>query len=217
MFVACLTAFLALPAGKTAKAAEGDRPGTFEYYALVLTWSPTYCQGEGRSRKDAQCDVSRPRTFTLHGLWPQYEEGWPLNCPTGRRNWVPQRVIDEIADIMPSKGLVIHEYRTHGTCSGLEPVEYFAVARELYDQVRVPAAFTASEAATLSPDEIERVFAEANRWLKPDMMSVTCRDGKFLDLRICFGRDLFPRNCGVNESQTRLCRARRITVPAHAP
>ncbi len=214
---ACLIAFLAaLSTGET-RAAENDRPGAFDYYMLVLTWTPSYCLGEGRRRKDAQCGTKRPRAFTLHGLWPQYEEGWPLNCPTGRRPWVPPRVIDEMADIMPSKGLIIHEYRTHGTCSGLDPAEYFAVARELYEQVRVPERFASAETGTLSPEEIERAFADANAWLKPEMMSVTCRGGRLLDLRICFGRDLFPRNCGVNEDQKRLCPAAKITIPPVAP
>ncbi|MGV1014496.1 MAG: ribonuclease T2 family protein [Methyloceanibacter sp.] len=198
----------------TAHAATNDRPGAFDYYTLVLTWTPSYCLGEGRSRKDAQCDTARPYAFTLHGLWPQYDEGWPLNCPTGKRPWVPQRVIKEMRDIMPSKSLIIHEYRAHGTCSGLDPAQYFAVARELFERVRIPARFVSLESGvTLSPDEVERAFAEANPWLKPDMMAVTCRGGNLLDLRICFGRDLFPRGCGVNESQTRLCRANRIAVP----
>ena len=27
-----------------------------------------------------QCDPDRDLGFTLHGLWPQYEEGWPEDC-----------------------------------------------------------------------------------------------------------------------------------------
>jgi len=218
LLVACALAFVAMLIASLTSAAEGDQPGEFDYYVLVMTWAPSYCQGEGRNRKDAQCSTTKPRDFTLHGLWPQHKEGWPLNCPTGKRNWVPQRVIDDMADIMPSKGLMIHEYRAHGTCSGLEPDEYFAVARELYQQVRVPPLFTAADTVdTLSPEEIERAFIEANAWLKPEMLAVKCRDGKFLDLRICFGRDLFPRDCGINEEQSRLCRASRITVPPVGP
>jgi ribonuclease T2 len=210
--VLAVASLASLPAG-AARSAEGDRPGAFDYYVLVLTWSPSFCLSARARKDDAQCITGKPRSFTLHGLWPQYEEGWPLNCPIGKRPFVPQSVIDEMRDIMPSKGLIIHEYRTHGTCSGLAPDQYFAVARELYERVTVPARFASPDAVTLAPDEIESEFARANSWLKPDMMAVTCRGGKFLDLRICFGRDLFPRDCGANESQTRLCRAGRIAVP----
>ncbi len=54
-------------------------------------------------------------------------------------------------DIMPSKNLVIHEYRAHGTCSGLEPAQYFAVARVLYERVSVPPRFLAADAGLLPP------------------------------------------------------------------
>jgi ribonuclease I len=128
---------IALSAGLATSAAPAgwhDKPGAFDYYALVLGWAPSYCRSEGRFRHDGECGTSKPRAFVLHGLWPQYAKGWPEDCPTGRRPWVPSHVIDEMRDLMPSKSLIIHEYRTHGTCSGLEPAQYFGVARELYER-----------------------------------------------------------------------------------
>ncbi len=212
--LACLAA-LGIALGALAhRAGARDVAGAFDYYVLVLTWSPSYCLGEGKQRKDAQCRIDKRHTFTLHGLWPQYEKGWPEDCEIGKRPWVPQSVIEEISDIMPSRNLVIHEYRTHGTCSGLEARQYFSVARELYERIKVPQRFAAPTSAhALSPDEIERAFLEANDWLEPEMMSVTCRGENLLDVRVCFGRDLFPRHCGLNEDQRRLCRANRIAVP----
>jgi hypothetical protein len=44
------------------------------------------------------------------------------------------------------------------------------------------------------------------------MMAVTCRGDELLDVRFCFGRDLFPRPCGANEDQSRLCRLDTITL-----
>ena len=198
--------------------AERNKPGAFDYYVLVLSWTPSYCRGEGRERKDGQCETARPRAFLLHGLWPQYDEGWPEDCPTVMRPWVPRRVIDEMRDIMPSKNLIIHEYRTHGTCSGLGPAQYFDVARELYERVSVPPSFLAPDAnRVLSADAIEREFGSANPWLKPEMISVSCRRENLIDIRVCFGRDLFPRACGVNEDQKRLCPAAKIAVPPVTP
>jgi ribonuclease T2 len=55
--------------------------------------------------------------FVVHGLWPQYAKGW-LSFET-RENWVPQKLIDGMMDVMPSKKLIIHEWKKHGTCSGL--------------------------------------------------------------------------------------------------
>ena len=205
-------AFLAAVAAALGTVGQRDRPGAFDYYALVLGWSPTYCNTDGRDRHDRQCDSAR--AFTLHGLWPQYEKGWPQDCMTGQRPFVPHDVIDRIYDIMPSAHLVIHEYRTHGTCSGLDPTRYFAVMRELYERVAVPARFAHPEAGLqLSPEEIERDFLVANPWLKPEMISVGCRGGQLLDIRVCFGRDLSPRSCGANEDQRRLCTLAKVSVP----
>ena len=197
---------------------ERNKPGAFDYYVLVLGWAPSYCRNEGRLRKDAECNAAKPRAFVLHGLWPQYDKGWPEDCSIGKRPWVPSQVIEEMRDIMPSKNLVIHEYRAHGTCSGLEPAQYFSVARELYERVSVPARFLDPGAERLlSTDEIENDFMTANPWLKPEMMAVTCRGGNLLDIRICFGRDLFPQTCGSNEDQRRLCTSERLAVPASDP
>ena len=110
-----------------------DTARTFDYYALVLGWAPTYCLNQGALRNDAECDEHTSRAFTLHGLWPQYEKGWPENCHMATKPWVSSDVIARMRDIMPSRSLVIHEYRAHGTCSGLNPERYFAVSRQLYD------------------------------------------------------------------------------------
>ena len=110
-------------------------PGDIDYYALVLSWSPTHCQTEGHRRGDAQCDPDRAKDFVLHGFWPQYDYGWPEDCYRGRRPWIPANVIGDMQGIMPDKGIVIHEYTTHGTCSGLSPAAYFAAARKAYRQV----------------------------------------------------------------------------------
>jgi ribonuclease T2 len=196
--------------------AETDAsPGEFDYYVLVLSWSPSHCELDGRKKRDPQCARNEPRSFTLHGLWPQYEKGWPLDCATESRPWVPREVIDAMLDIMPSARLIIHEYRAHGTCSGLTPRQYFSTARDLYETVRIPPRFGKPNAeASLSPRVIEQEFLAANDWLRPDMISVTCRGRSLLDVRVCFGKDLFPTPCGINEDEKRLCNLPEINVPA---
>jgi ribonuclease T2 len=213
-----LGALACLPAPTSALPAARNVPGAFDYYVLVLTWGPSYCQGEGRGRGDGQCAARTRHAFLLHGLWPQFERGWPESCPTPKRPWVPDKVIEEMRDIMPSKSLMIHEYRVHGTCSGLDPAQYFGVARELYERVTIPQSFAAGETGNLdSPDAIQRAFLDANPWLTPEMIAVTCRRDSLLDIRLCFGRDFFPRACGGNEDQKRLCPVAKIAVPPVAP
>ena len=190
-------------------------PGSIDYYVLVLGWSPTYCLKKGDDRGDPQCNADRSYDFVLHGLWPQYARGWPEDCYDGRRPWVPADVIGEMRDIMPSKSLIIHEYTTHGTCTGLSPEKFYDAARNLYGQVTVPASFDDPETQRfLSPETIEAAFIAANDWLKPDMIAVTCRRGKLFGVRLCFSTDLAPQACGANINQKRLCPLKRIAVPA---
>ena len=190
-----------------------DKAGQFDYYALVLSWSPTFC--EGRSDEGPQCNGKRPYAFVLHGLWPQYEKGYPESCRIGKKPWVPGPLIDSMLDIMPSPKLVIHEYKKHGTCSGLDPNGYYALARKLYTAVTIPPDFIApqKEIAT-SPEEIEKAFLAANPALTPEMLSVGCgRRDRVKDVRICFTKAGAFRSCGRNEAQEKLCRSNKVSWP----
>jgi ribonuclease T2 len=195
------------------------RPGVFDYYLLSLSWSPTYCADVGEERRDPQCSsaAGRPFAFVLHGLWPQFERGWPSNCHTSDQGYVPGPVADRMLDIMPSRRLVFHEYRTHGTCSGLGVDGYFDLARQLYTKVKIPSRFAGrvGERLTIAPEELVGEFVAANPGLKPDMIVVTCggAGNRLREVRICFDKGGTFRACGRNEDQTRLCSADRMYVP----
>lgn len=206
--VALLAAFLGA-------AGAAGTPGKFAYYVLALSWSPTYCETDGRGKKGLQCSGARPYAFVLHGLWPQYEKGWPQNCETAQKPWVPRKLIDSMLDIMPAPGLVIHEYKKHGTCSGLGPHGYFALSRKLFDQIRIPARYLSPRKPILtSPQEIEQDFLKTNDRLAPEMISISCGQGKRLrEVRICFSRDHELAPCGRNEDQAKLCKLEQIVMP----
>lgn len=197
---------------------ERNVPGRFDYYALVLSWSPTYCASLPRNSYDPQCHRrdGRRYAFVLHGLWPQHERGWPENCRTRQRPFVPQPLIDSMLDIMPSSRLVIHEYRKHGTCSGLTPEGYYGLSRRLYNSVTIPPRFVMPNSDfTISPEAVVRAFVDVNPALKPDMMAVSCGGpgNRLREVRICFSREGAPTRCGRNEDQKRLCRASSMYVP----
>jgi len=199
--------------------AREHQPGDFDYYLLALSWSPTYCADVGDERRDPQCSSSdgRPYAFVLHGLWPQYERGWPSNCHSPDRGFVPGQVADRMLDIMPSKRLLFHEYRTHGTCSGLGVDAYFDLARQLYMKVHIPSRFASpvEERMTIAPGELISEFVAENPQLKPDMIAIVCggAGNRLREVRICFDRGGAFRACGRNENQARLCSADRMYVP----
>jgi ribonuclease T2 len=196
-----------------------NQAGTFDYYVLALSWSPTYCAERRGNGYEPQCDTrrGRPYAFVLHGLWPQHERGWPENCRTSDRGWVPGPVAERMLDIMPSKRLVFNEYRKHGTCSGLGVDGYFDLARQLHDKVKVPPRFVrvADDRLLVSPGELVDDFLAANPDLKPDMIAVQCggSGNRLREVRICFDKGGSFRACGHNENQRRLCSANRMYVP----
>ena len=195
----------------------GDRnvAGQFDYYALVLSWSPSYCAENG-DRNEQQCDRrdGRRYSFVLHGLWPQYNRGYPSACHLPRRPFVPDNVIASMLDIMPSRGLVIHEYRTHGTCSGLAPAQYFSTAHRLFDGITIPQRFhNPVDPQYAAPSEIRDAFLRANPKLSKDMLAVVCNGKNLQEIRICFSKDGQPRACGMNENQNKLCASDRVFIP----
>ena len=45
---AALILFAGVPRGAMAQGDRGGMPGDFDYYVLALSWSPTFCSGQGR-------------------------------------------------------------------------------------------------------------------------------------------------------------------------
>jgi ribonuclease T2 len=192
--------------------------GVFDYYALVLSWSPTYCSDRTDNGFDLQCDRSDGRryAFVLHGLWPQYEKGFPGLCRTRKKPFVPQPVIDNMLDIMPSPRLVVHEYKKHGACSGLDPAAYYDVSRKLFRSIRIPKRYVNPyESQFVGVDELESDFLSVNPDLRADMISISCggAGSRLREIRICFTKEGKPRACGSNEEQRRLCRAEKMFLP----
>lgn len=187
-------------------------PGVFDFYVLALSWSPTYCESADVSGRDArQCAPGRGLGFVVHGLWPQYNRGFPSNCSAFER--APTRQAMEVAgQVYPSEGLARYEWRKHGTCSGLDPAAYFGAARNAKAAVTIPEAFRKPGAETrTAPADIARQFAAANQGLRTDMMSVVCNRGQLQEVRICFSKDLRGFT-SCPEVARRGCRSPEIAV-----
>ncbi|MDQ4060878.1 MAG: ribonuclease T2 [Pseudomonadota bacterium] len=196
--------------------ARGEAPGDFDFYVLALSWSPSYCEAE-RDRADPdQCATDRPYAFVVHGLWPQYERGYPEHCPYEGPRRLPPGLVDRMLDIMPSRALVRHEWEKHGTCSGLSPSRYFETVRQAYGKVAIPPAFRRLEApAVTAPEAVERAFQAANPGLEPDMIAVTCDRTRLREVRICMDKELRFRTCGPVDRQA--CRREEIRLPPSRP
>src|SRR5699024_2408940 len=100
-----------------------------------LSWSPSWCQAEGEA--DGQCASGRRIGFVVHGLWPQYERGWPQDCHSAARD-PSQRETRAMTDLMGSPGLAWYQWKKHGRCAGLAASDYFALTREAAKTIVIP-------------------------------------------------------------------------------
>lgn len=177
-------ALAALCGAAHAKQPRGE-PGRFDYYAMALSWSPAYCA----TRVDAdQCERARPLGFVLHGLWPQYANGYPQNCSTER---LPGPIKTKYTPLFPSAKLVEHEWKKHGTCSGLDAAGYFELSARLKEKLAIPAAYREpTRPVRTTYLEMTRAFKAANPALAPDAVLPFCSGGgRFLrEVRVCYDK-----------------------------
>lgn len=184
-------ALFAWPAlAQAPRESRGAPAGEFDFYVLALSWSPGFCALEGERRGLDQCEPGRAFGFVIHGLWPQFNRGYPTECgPSGR--FPGRQALDEATALFPSRNLAEYQWRKHGTCSGRSAPDYFRDARRARDNVRLPEALTrAAKDIELSPLDIERAFVEVNPGLRSDMIALACRRGVLQEVRICFDRTL---------------------------
>jgi ribonuclease T2 len=198
---------------------RGNRPrprgasvgGDFDFYVFSLSWSSGFCATGGDDKGKRQCDVGSHLGFVVHGLWPQYERGFPSDC---RSNGQPSRMaLDAVRGLFPDEGLARYEWRKHGTCSGKSPQDYFADVRQAHDAIVIPANLKEpTQEQSLAPLDIQRAFIAANPRLRPGMLAVGCQRGVLQEVRICFSKDLREfRACPEVSRQS--CRAQEISVP----
>ena len=167
--------------------------GTFDYYLASFSWSPTFCEANPDDRE--QCG-RRGYGFILHGLWPQYDSGnGPQDCRSDLQ--LDQKTIARTLAFMPSRRLIEHEWRAHGTCSGFAPEAYFGLADRAYSGIRIPPSLSATATPpSMSAEDIRSAFVDANPGLQRNMLGVSCRGNSLSEVRICLDTDLKPRQCG---------------------
>ncbi|MET0968645.1 MAG: ribonuclease T2 [Tardiphaga sp.] len=192
-----------------------NAPGEFDFYVLSLSWSPSFCEaaqerGGNRRSADIQCG-GRPYSFVVHGLWPQYDSGFPNYCerPSPR---LARNIMTSMLDLMPAPGLIFSEWDKHGTCSGLGQRGYFEAIRKARAGVKIPDEFLdLQQARTIAPDAVEDAFIKVNPGLSHAAVAVSCDRNRLTEVRICMSKDLQFRAC--EEIDRRACRRDQVTMP----
>ena len=143
---AALVVLVLLAAMPRALAEDARQNGArqFDFYVLTLSWSPSFCaaaaERDSARAPTLQCGA-RPYSFVVHGLWPQYEKGFPEYCqvPVPR---LYRGIVSSMLDLMPAPRLIYNEWDKHGTCSGLAPRAYFDTVRKARAMVKIPTEYT---------------------------------------------------------------------------
>jgi ribonuclease T2 len=208
--------FLALNIGcSSAQDRRQNEPGQFDFYVLSLSWSPSFCdaateRSPERAARDQQCG-ERPFSFVVHGLWPQYEKGFPEFCqnPAPR---LDRNIVSSMLDMMPSPRLIFHEWDRHGVCSGLPARGYFDTVRKARATVKIPPDYLdLAEPKTVSPKEVEDAFVAANPGLTHEAIAIGCDAKRLNEVRICLSKDLKFHSCA--EVDRRACRRDQVVMP----
>lgn len=106
-------------------------------------------------------------------------------------------LVQRMARLMPGTGLVRHQWKKHGTCSGLQPEAYFAVVERAARRIQLPERFLRQNAAQrIDRDLLEQAFLDLNPDWSPQGIAVQCRGPHLREVRVCMDLDLQARGCG---------------------
>ena len=213
-FAALLLALSVVPG--SAQDRRQNEPGQFDFYVLSLSWSPSFCDAVTERSADSaarqpECG-DKPFAFIVHGLWPQYERGFPEFCqnPAPR---LDRNVVSSMLDLMPSPRLIFHEWDRHGTCSGLSQEAFFETVRKARAAVKIPAEFVElDKPITVKPDDVAEAFVKANPGLSRADLAVACDQKRLSEVRVCLNKDFSFRDCA--EVARRACKRDSVAMPA---
>jgi len=191
-----------------------NEAGQFDFYVLSLSWSPSFCAAAAERERgrtpSAQCGA-RPYSFVVHGLWPQYDRGFPEYCqvPAPR---LDRRIVSSMLDLMPAPHLIFNEWDKHGTCSGLSSHAYFELVRKARAAVKIPPEYVDLQAPlSVTPAAVEEAFIKANPDLSMAAMAIDCDKKRLTEVRICLSKELKFRDCA--EIARRSCKRDQVMMP----
>lgn len=185
------------PQGTTLVAAAADND--FDFFLLVRQFGPSFCESGSNS-----CSVDPFNQFTIHGLWPNYYNGWPQYCDSSDRfstrnlesDTLKQMDCEWISLTGSDEGFWNHEWSKHGTCSlSVLPTQedYFAKALELNSQYDLNVALGESGIDLSSGDDvrtedieqaIQEAFGVSGAVLK-------CSRDALVEIQMCIDKTTF--------------------------
>eukprot|EP00252_Welwitschia_mirabilis_P021499 TRINITY_DN5530_c0_g1_i1.p1 TRINITY_DN5530_c0_g1~~TRINITY_DN5530_c0_g1_i1.p1 ORF type:complete len:324 (+),score=37.58 TRINITY_DN5530_c0_g1_i1:122-973(+) len=188
----------------------------FDYFTFALQWPETICKSTTYCCSFNACcrKAFNSQHFTIHGLWPEYNDGsWPQCCNGPaydekkiasligalERDW-PSLSCNLPRDCHGKKGSFWeHEWEKHGTCS--HPVikdeyTYFSTALKLLPKYNIldilhDAGFSPNNDIAYPTQSIVTAISKAISG-RPLLV---CLHGSVTELRICLDKTFETRSC----------------------
>lgn len=168
--------------------------GDFDYYLLQMSYAPEFCKTHPDKKDSKEC--SGTYNLVLHGLWPQYYNPiivdgqkfyGPQNCPSKYDNitqdYINENVLakiknwDVIAPDFDNSNLAEHEFKKHGSATGITPFDYFALSIRLATSI---PQYNIDENTTLE---------QIKMWY-PNGKIKTDENGKFKAINFVFDKNI---------------------------
>lgn len=182
----------------------------FDFFIFALQWPGTIC-----STRSSCCQhLSSATGFTIHGIWPEFNDGsWPQCCsgPAFDDSKISS-LSSKLQSFWPSlycgsskgcHGTEVsfwgHEWEKHGTCAW--PVvhneyDYFATALKLYEENDLLAVLMKAGIVPLIDEHYNAsslVSAVAEAFGASPVL--ICSNGRLKEIRLCFTKDFQSRDC----------------------
>jgi len=224
--LAAILVLMLMPAAassvKARARSDAGPPGLFDFYLLSLSVAPSFCAASPANRARAECRALtvaeyRETPLTVHGLWPNRAgvsvNLQPQDCDGPHFAPPSPTQTAELARYMPGgEGLLRHEWRRHGACSGISSSDYVAALLRLAGQADAIIGPALRDGGMLgravpTPDLLHAVAARDPAWAAATV--VDCRRGRgggavmIAEIRVTFGKDFAPipaRSVGLGQN-----------------
>lgn len=179
-------------------------------WRMVFSWSPLYCSAN-LSSKEPQC--TEEHYFVNHGLVPFRRSG-PAEKDDSCAEWdMSEADSDRWLWVIPNKARVRALWRKHGSCSGLDTVQYLAAVDRASRRVQIPERYKqVTERLDTTASAVRQAFVEANPGLTADSVDLICKGSRLSEVNICFDADFGFRSCEA----TKECGENLRLVPIRA-
>lgn len=175
---------------------------------LALSWHNGFCETH---RNKVECKRglfgNKEYGFVLHGLWPQPKNlaycgvakkivGMDKNKQWSKMPGIGLSIKNtkDLANVMPAiaSGLHNHEWYKHGTCSGMNSVEYFTKATKMtneFSNSKLAKYINSNIGKQISINEVRNLANLSFGAGASQKISMICKDGLLTEIRLSIGND----------------------------